>query len=333
MPILTSCPSCGRQLRVPDELLGRQVKCPSCNAVFSAAESPVGGTVAPPPLEEPYEGYSERDEFDDDDYLERRGKRGRGLDGLSSNYTIELGEWFRFAGIHYSAFLGPCIGYLILYGLITGVSGAIPFVGPIAQLLLTPPLEAGFIVVAIKQIQGRSWQFGDFFSGFQMYGSLLANYLLKGLIILGLMLPTVVAMIATGFFQEIMEAAQFQPGGAFGGRQQLPRFDPDKALIVFGIGLVNFLLASYVIVRATYFCTFLIVDRECGPIEAIQGSWTLSRGHFWGLFGCSIVLFLVAYVGILACCVGFLFTAPYALLGYSAGYVIIAGSRGPREIA
>src|SRR5262245_9825381 len=37
MPILTHCPTCRRQLRVPDELFGRNVKCPECLTVFIAA--------------------------------------------------------------------------------------------------------------------------------------------------------------------------------------------------------------------------------------------------------------------------------------------------------
>jgi predicted Zn finger-like uncharacterized protein len=46
MPTIVSCPSCSRSLRVPDELLGKKVKCPSCSNAFVAAAD------APPPEEE-----------------------------------------------------------------------------------------------------------------------------------------------------------------------------------------------------------------------------------------------------------------------------------------
>jgi predicted Zn finger-like uncharacterized protein len=47
MSEITSCPQCQRKLRVPDELLGQPVKCPSCENVFTAsAEAP----AAPPPV-------------------------------------------------------------------------------------------------------------------------------------------------------------------------------------------------------------------------------------------------------------------------------------------
>ena len=40
MPITTRCPECDRPLRVPDDLVGKNVKCPGCTATFLAeAES------------------------------------------------------------------------------------------------------------------------------------------------------------------------------------------------------------------------------------------------------------------------------------------------------
>jgi len=46
MPEIVSCPQCQRQLRVPDELLGQSVKCPSCGVTFAAT---VAAAQAPPP--------------------------------------------------------------------------------------------------------------------------------------------------------------------------------------------------------------------------------------------------------------------------------------------
>jgi predicted Zn finger-like uncharacterized protein len=44
MPETIRCPQCGRELRVPDSLLGKKVKCPSCATTFSA---PVPGAGTP----------------------------------------------------------------------------------------------------------------------------------------------------------------------------------------------------------------------------------------------------------------------------------------------
>src|SRR5207245_2508911 len=37
MPTTVNCPSCKRSLGVPDALMGKRVKCPSCNMIFTAA--------------------------------------------------------------------------------------------------------------------------------------------------------------------------------------------------------------------------------------------------------------------------------------------------------
>ncbi|HLW64097.1 MAG TPA: hypothetical protein VKS79_02180 [Gemmataceae bacterium] len=50
MPILTTCPSCGRALRVPDNLIGANVRCPGCENIFRAE----GDSARPAgPLPEP----------------------------------------------------------------------------------------------------------------------------------------------------------------------------------------------------------------------------------------------------------------------------------------
>jgi hypothetical protein len=50
MPIDTNCPGCGRRLRVSDEHLGKQARCPMCNAIYQvAATSPTPEAVVEEP--------------------------------------------------------------------------------------------------------------------------------------------------------------------------------------------------------------------------------------------------------------------------------------------
>lgn len=82
MPILTHCPTCRRQLRVPDELLGRNVKCPDCLTVFVSASEPealeaeiavAAETEAPAPPAIETEPDDLDDEYDED--IPRRRRR------------------------------------------------------------------------------------------------------------------------------------------------------------------------------------------------------------------------------------------------------------------
>jgi hypothetical protein len=47
MPVLVNCPHCDKKLKVPDNLLGKMVKCPTCTKTFTAE-----ATDAPPTEEE-----------------------------------------------------------------------------------------------------------------------------------------------------------------------------------------------------------------------------------------------------------------------------------------
>src|SRR5262249_51472226 len=74
----TECPACRSQARVPDSMVGRQVKCPRCNHVFVA--SALAGEQAPLPAtrqEYPVPPPASRDDRPDD-----RGPRGRPGDDL-----------------------------------------------------------------------------------------------------------------------------------------------------------------------------------------------------------------------------------------------------------
>ncbi|HEV3117172.1 MAG TPA: hypothetical protein VGY58_08980 [Gemmataceae bacterium] len=46
MPAVIDCPSCNRKLNLPDDLLGREVRCPGCNFTFTV--TPASETTVPP---------------------------------------------------------------------------------------------------------------------------------------------------------------------------------------------------------------------------------------------------------------------------------------------
>jgi hypothetical protein len=105
MPTIVTCPdeTCARQLRVPDELLGKSVKCPKCGKIFTARED----TGAPPPPRAEEEEEREREERrprrsarddryerddrdDDDDYDDRPRRRRRRRDYAPHRGTMIL---------------------------------------------------------------------------------------------------------------------------------------------------------------------------------------------------------------------------------------------------
>ena len=89
MPEIIACPECARKLRVPEDLLGQLVKCPTCGQTFTAELSaPPPGPARPyeadPPPTTPDEAppprrRAEREDWDeaDEEYPRRRRRRVR----------------------------------------------------------------------------------------------------------------------------------------------------------------------------------------------------------------------------------------------------------------
>ena len=111
MPIQLPCPSCQRQLRVPENLIGKMVQCPSCQTSFEANDGPAPARQdslrAEPPArrrDDRYEAYREEprvrrfsrsDRDDDDDYDDDRPRRRR----RRANYDPHRGIMILVFGI------------------------------------------------------------------------------------------------------------------------------------------------------------------------------------------------------------------------------------------
>ncbi len=335
-----SCPECGAQLKLaPGMTAGMKVKCPRCGLNFAAPNlgAEASSLGVDPPREEP--NYSpaplsppaEAPRFDEEDYSRypqpptppeaRRPyfdfrdeyadhpDRRRGLEGLSSEYTIDLGEWFRLANMHYGAVLGPMIGYGFVMFVIMAIASVIPCVNSLSSLLLNPPLQAGFAVVALAQLKGKNWSFGDFFGGFEFWGNIVINNLLLGLIAAACFIPGLIALFV---------AAELK----------------DETMLPVAVGIIasSAVGAIYLLLRLSLFSTALIIDRRCSGTEAMQGSWILTRDHFWGLLGVSMLLVLINIGGALLLCVGLLFSGPYTVMVMYSGYrIITAGPQLDRD--
>jgi hypothetical protein len=228
---------------------------------------------------------------------------------LSGDYAIDLARWFECAAPGYKAVLGPAIGFLLLYAMLQLGASTIPGGNLVCSLLLGPALLAGVTVVALNQLKGERWSFGDFFAGLACWGHLVGLELVILLVLLVGSLPVglLLAQAASSHDSQLLGLA-----------------------ILLGITLLA--AAVYFGVRGTFFATQLIVERRMGFLQALRGCWALTRGHFWPLLGIGLLLGLINLGGFLLCYVGFLFTFPLTSLVVNAGYLLAAG-RAPRPTA
>jgi predicted Zn finger-like uncharacterized protein len=132
MSEVVNCPKCERKLRVPDELIGKKVKCPTCSETFTATVAPGGEAPAAPPSEPPprprppreddiqaEDRPSKRSPRREDDDLEFEDKpRSRPRRRASGDYAPHRGTMILVFGI--LAIVGICS---IVFGPIAWIMG------------------------------------------------------------------------------------------------------------------------------------------------------------------------------------------------------------------
>ncbi|MBS1709234.1 MAG: hypothetical protein JSS65_11020 [Armatimonadetes bacterium] len=86
------------------------------------------------------------------------------------------------------------------------------------------------------------------------------------------------------------------------------------------LGVIGLCVGSIVVAGLLMFSAMFMVDREMGPWDAIKASFNALKGE-WLMAGVFyFVAYLIALLGILACGVGILFTAPMAMLAVTICY-------------
>lgn len=102
------------------------------------------------------------------------------------------------------------------------------------------------------------------------------------------------------------------------------------ASILFGIGMFIGLVLCIVpgIIFAVVFMYFgyaIVQQPELGAVDALKRSADITRGYRWQLFGLSLLLILINFVGLLACGVGLLFTYGISAITIAYAYKTLSG--------
>ena len=94
--------------------------------------------------------------------------------------------------------------------------------------------------------------------------------------------------------------------------------------IVVGLGILLLIVPGVILGLMFLFTTYIVIDRERGPIEAMKESNTITRGYKWQLLGFCLLLALINLAGLLALVVGLLVTIPVTLLAFAYAYRMLS---------
>jgi hypothetical protein len=319
------CPTCAARLqRTAAMEPGVSIECPKCESVFVAPE--YGGEAPATFTDRRGPGAAPRRAVPSDSPRRRPLRENYG-----PHWNADLGEWFSIAGRSWTRLMGPTVGYLFLVGFVVGglavvtaflpliVLGTMPRPGVapeglvtilIVQNLVLQPLIrllgttafVGVFAVAIKELRGREWMFGDFFSGFQRFGAIFGYWLIQeaiGLVSSGPLLVVIIQMQTMG--------------------------GPPEGMMGYLLGAYAYwgmLMLIYLYVAVRWFMVIaLILDRDMGTLEAIRTSWNMTQNNVLILFAAGVLIFLMVLAGYLLCLIGILFAASYIALFYAAAYL------------
>jgi uncharacterized membrane protein len=95
--------------------------------------------------------------------------------------------------------------------------------------------------------------------------------------------------------------------------------------LAVAIGFVLLIVPGIILGLMFMFTTFVVIERELGPIDAMSESHRLTRGHKWRLFGFVLLLLLINVLGVLALVVGLLVSIPVSTLAFVHAYRVLGG--------
>jgi uncharacterized membrane protein len=99
-------------------------------------------------------------------------------------------------------------------------------------------------------------------------------------------------------------------------------------VLAVAVGLVLLIVPGIIFMLMFMFTTFIVIERELGPVEAMKESRRITRGHKWQLLGFMLMLVVINLLGLLALVVGMLVSIPVSSLAFAHAYRLLSGKAG-----
>ena len=197
----------------------------------------------------------------------------------------------------WKANLLPLVGVTFVVFLITGILGLIPFLGAVANVVLSGVFYGGLYYYYLGTMRGEPREFGDAFAGFSKAFGPLA---IASLLIIALTMAAAFVLLCPWF----VVAALASKGGQ--------HMSSATALVVVpGIALcclpVIYLSISWA------FTFVLVIDKGLGPWTAMEVSRRVVTKQWFRVFFTMFLGGILAMLGLIGLIIGVVFTLPLAV--------------------
>ncbi|QDT66179.1 hypothetical protein [Calycomorphotria hydatis] len=241
---------------------------------------------------------------------------------------IDVGEILTVSIEVLKANLGLCVGVAVIYLVISFaanfaselVSGIIQIAAQnanggaviavvimtvialtVIKMMINIYFSLGVASIALSLVRGKSAEISDLFTGINKLPQALLNGLVFFILIYLPMLPGGAVMVA---------------GAAIGGN------DEDTFLAIGGIMILLGGIATFYISLRMMFFQLIIVDETNNDsgLQPLSNSWRITSGHGLRIFLLILLSMVIQMAGMMACCVGLLFSTPLITIMFTEAY-------------
>jgi uncharacterized membrane protein len=247
---------------------------------------------------------------------------------VERDYDLDIGgclsRGFATFKEHFGLLFVGALIYLLIEGMLGGLAN-IPFVGPIFSIVnfvISGPLMGGVFYLFIRAVRNETAEVGDVFAGFRRaFGHLFLGTLVQGILIGLCLVPALVVFFIKLFpvMRELSHTTHPSP-------EQLMQTVMPALISCLPWFFICALPAIY-LGTSWKFTLPLIVDREMDFWTAMKTSFKMVNKHWWQVFGLVVLIGLLNIAGLLACCVGMLFTIPIGFAALMHAYETIFSER------
>lgn len=163
-----------------------------------------------------------------------------------------------------------------------------------------------------------------------------SNYASLRFIFFNIAVYVVTLLFYGGYIKNIIQAfngdePQFKAFGEMSGRILNLFISSILFIIAAVIGLALLIIPGIYIMLRLQFYLIAIVDKNMNPIEALQYSWKISKGHTWKLFLIYLTQLGLSILGILLLFIGIIFTTPLSISMQVKTYKILTKEETEEE--
>ncbi len=96
---------------------------------------------------------------------------------------------------------------------------------------------------------------------------------------------------------------------------------------LIGISFFLLIIPGIIVSVRLVFVSYLVMDEGLNPIEAVETSWKITKGHGWKIFLLGIVSFFIAILGLLVLIVGIFPAVMWIKASFASLYLSITGEK------